>query len=68
MSANKKLPTTRPLQPVDRHDLADVLGMIIRHVELLGWHVKQMRSGTAEEIDGGLERVKEAVASLRHDI
>jgi len=59
------------MRGADMDNLQHALGAIVRHLDLLGWHVKQLRetgSGTvAEEVDGGLAAVKEAVAELGDD-
>ena len=55
----------------DMDSLQHTLDAIVKHLDLLGWHVKKLRetgSGTvAEEIDGGLAAIKDAIAGLGDD-
>jgi hypothetical protein len=52
--------------------LQHTLDAIVKHLDLLGWHVKQLRengSGTvAEEIDSGLAAIKDAISELGDDL
>lgn len=56
----------RSIRPADRRDVAEALWAIKRQLDLLGWHVKQLRDGAsvATEIDAGMEAVETAVRKL----
>jgi len=59
---------TRTVQPVDRQNVIAALNAMRRQIDLLGWHVKQLRadkSGTvASEIDSGLELIKRELSRI----
>lgn len=57
---------TRSIRPADTRDVAEALLAIKCQLDLLGWHVKQLRDGpgVATEIDGGMEAVEGAVLAL----
>lgn len=57
---------TRSIRPADTRDVAEALWAIKRQLDLLGWHVKQLRDGAsvATEIDGGMEAVETSVLKL----
>lgn len=49
------------------------LHAMVRHMELLGWHIKQMRNGdggaeVATEIDGGIDAIKDALSDLGDEL
>lgn len=56
----------------DMENLQHTLDAIVKHLGLLGWHVKELRetgSGTvAEEIDGSLAAIKGSIAELGDDL
>lgn len=56
--------TTRPLEPVDRQVVLEILWTMKRQIDLLGWHVTQMRPGVDEEIADGLFKIDEALKRL----
>lgn len=59
---------TKPPISKDRQ-LLEVLDALKRQVDLLGWHIGQMRGvGVVEEIDGGLHNVDRALRTLRQSI
>ena len=52
------------------NSISHTLHAMVRHLELLGWHVKQLRddSGVTMEIDGGIAVIKQELDELRDDL
>jgi len=46
------------------------LHAMVRHLELLGWHIKQLRDddGVNTEIDGGIDAIKDALSDLGDEL
>ena len=57
------------MEAKQQEKLEDTLLALIRHVDLLSWHVRQLQaSGTVdEEISGSLENVKDAFKAFAPD-
>ena len=59
------MPSTMSVDPIHQKDVLAVVSAIARHVDVLAWHMAQIRPGAAEEIIGGMDAIKEAIRALR---
>ena len=59
--------TSRPLAPTDRIEVLAVLDAMKRQIDLLGWHVKEIRNdgGVTEELNSGLGMIENAIGRMR---